>query len=198
MVAKEWRNNIFRTEQDCLRLVDEAKQEANITIQLVLKASADSEAKSQQLITSIQKQSEKKIALITHWANKKIESSKMDLEHAQQDCQSKSMAALEADRSIIKMTRAHAHELSTLISKHKSALSDSQAQLKSQANQHKFALRDTQACHLLRFEKQKQSMTNEINRLRELLYGQNEMMDGCLDETKDKRRAARLASDSAK
>ena len=122
-----------------MRLVDEAKQEANISIQLVLKASADSEAKSRRLITSIQKQSEKKIALITHRANKKIESSKMDLEHAQQDCQSKSMAALEADRSIIKMTRAHAHELSSLISKHKSALSDSQAQLKSQACQHTFA-----------------------------------------------------------
>ena len=143
-VAKEQRKDIFRTKQDCLRLVDEAKQEANITIQSVLKASADSEAKSQRLITSIQKQSETKIALITHWANKKIESSKMDLEHAQQDCQSKSMAALEADRSIIRMTCAHTHELLSLTSKHKSAL------------------RDTQARHLLRFEEQKQSMTNEI------------------------------------
>jgi len=64
-------------------LVDEAKQEANITILSVLKASADSEAKSQRPITSIQKQLEKKIALITHQANKKIESSKMDLECVQ-------------------------------------------------------------------------------------------------------------------
>ena len=72
-MAKERRKDIFRTEQDCLRLVDEAKQEANITVQLVLKASADSEAKSQRLITSMQKQPEKKIALITHQANKKIE-----------------------------------------------------------------------------------------------------------------------------
>ncbi len=263
-MAKERRNDIFRTEQDCLRLVDEAEQEANITIQSVLKASADSKAKSQRIITSMQKQSEKKIALITHRAKKKIESSKKDLERAQQDCQSKSMAALEADRSIIKITRAHArelssltskhksalsdstraharelssltskhksalsdstrahahelssltskhksaisdstrahaHELSSLTSKHKSAVSDSQAQLKSLASQHKFALQDTQACHLQCFEKQKQSMTNEMNRLRELLYGQNEMIDGCLDEMKDKRRAARLASNSAK
>ena len=197
-MAKEQRKDIFRTKQDCLRLVDEAKQEANITIQSVLKASADSEAKSRRLITSIQKQSEKKIALITHRANKRIESSKMDLERVQQDCQSKSMAALDADGSIQTMTRAHAQELSSLTSKHKLALSDSQAQLKSQANQHKFALRDTQARHLLRFEKQKQSMTIEMNRLRELLHGQNEMIDGCLDEMKDELRAARQASDSAK
>ena len=144
-MAKERRNDLFRTEQDCLRLVDEARQEANITIQSVLKASADSKAKSQQLITSMQKQSEKKIALITHLANKKIESSKMDLERAQQDCQSKSMAALDADGSIQTMTRAHAQELSSLTSKHKLALGDSQAKLKSQASQHKITLRDTQA-----------------------------------------------------
>jgi len=41
-------------------------------------------------------------------------------------------------------------------------------------------------------------MTNEMNRLCELLYGQNEMIGGCLDEMKDKRRAARLSSNSAK
>ena len=108
MVAKEWRNNIFRTKQDCLRLVEEAKAEATDTIELTLKATADSEAKCHRLITSMQKQLEKKITLITHRANKRIESSKMDLERVQQDCQSKSMAALEADRSIQTMTRAHA------------------------------------------------------------------------------------------
>ena len=52
--------------------------------------------------------------------------------------------------------------------------------------------------YVLRFEKQKQSMTIEMNRLRELLHGQNEMIDGCLDEMKDERRAARQASDSTK
>ena len=179
-------------------MVEEAKAEANYTVELALKATADSAAKSQRLITSMQKQSKKKIASITHRANKRIESSTMDLERVQQDCQSKSTAALEADMSIQTMTRAHAQELSYLTSKHKLALSDSQAELKSQAGQHKIALRATQARHVLRFEKQKQSMTIEMNRLRELLYGQNEMIDGCLDEMKDERRAARQASDLAK
>jgi len=41
-------------------------------------------------------------------------------------------------------------------------------------------------------------MTIEMNRLRELLYGQNEMIYGCLDEMKDERRATRQASYSAK
>ena len=72
MLAQERRDIIFRTEEDCLRLVQEAKAKANDTVELTLKATADSEAKSQQLITSMQKQSKKKIASITHWANKRI------------------------------------------------------------------------------------------------------------------------------
>jgi len=43
MVALERRNDIFRTEQDCLRLVEEAKAEATDTIELTLKATADSQ-----------------------------------------------------------------------------------------------------------------------------------------------------------
>ena len=80
----------------------------------------------------------------------------------------------------MKINSDHAHELSSL------------------SSQHKIALRDTQARHVLCFEKQKQSMTIEMNRLRGLLHGQNEMIDGCLDEMKDEHRAARQASDSAK
>jgi hypothetical protein len=66
--AHEQRDVIFATKQVCMRLV-----EASAT-------------KSQQLITSAQKQSEKKIATITHWANKRIEMSQFELEGLQQDC----------------------------------------------------------------------------------------------------------------
>ncbi len=40
-------------------------------------------------------------------------------------------------------------------------------------------------------------MTGEMNQLRELLFGQKEMIDGCLDEMRDERKAARLALASA-
>ena len=102
------------------------------------------------------------------------------LERLEQECHLKAAAASKAERTILKINSDHARELSSL------------------SSQHKIALRDTQARHVLRFEKQKQSMTIEMNRLRELLHGQNEMIDGCLDEMKDERRAARQASDSAK
>jgi len=180
MVALERRNDIFRTEQDCLKLVEEANAEATDTIELTLKGTADSEAKCHRLITSMQKQLEKKITLITHRAKKNILSSKMDVERLEQECHLKAAAASKAERTILKINSDHARELSSL------------------SSQHKIALRDTQTRHVLRFEKQKQSMTIEMNRLRELLHGQNEMIDGCLDEMKDERRAARQASDSAK
>ena len=40
-------------------------------------------------------------------------------------------------------------------------------------------------------------MTNEMNRQRELIFGQNQMIDGCLEGMQDESRAARLASNSA-
>ena len=40
-------------------------------------------------------------------------------------------------------------------------------------------------------------MTNEMNSLRDLIFGQNQMIDGCLLEMQDECRAVRLASDSA-
>jgi hypothetical protein len=71
------------------------------------------------------------------------------------------------------------------------------SEIKRLKRQHKSALRDTQARHVLRFEKQKIEMTGEMNKLCELLFGQNEMIDGCLDEMRYERRAARLALTSA-
>ena len=138
-----------------MRLVETAKAEAKDNFDLVLKASALSEAKSQKLITSAGKQLHKKIVQATE-------------------------AAIEAERTVVIIKTDHA------------------IAMKSLKTQHKIALRDTQARQFLRFEKQKQNMTIEMNRLRELLYGQNEMIDGCLDEMKDERRATRQASDSAK
>ena len=141
-------------------MVKEAEDKANNTVELALKTTADSEAKSQQLITSLQRQSEKKIAFTTHWANKRIESSKMDVEcrankiiqlskidverrankiiessmmnveRLQQDCHTKAMALSKAEKSILKILKI---------------TSDHAHELLSLSSQHKFALRDTQA-----------------------------------------------------
>jgi hypothetical protein len=189
--------------------VELAKAEAKDNLDFVLKASALSEAKSQKLIASAGKQLHKKIAsitcktnkrieksqmefaLITCKTNKRIEKSQMEFERLQQDCVQATEAAIEAERTIVIIKTDHAIAMKSLKTQHKNAIRDTQAR-------HKNAIRDTQARHVLRFEKQNWSMTNEMNSLRDLIFGQNEMIDGCLDEMKDERRAARQASDSAK
>jgi hypothetical protein len=163
-----------------LRLVELAKAEAKDNLDLALKASALSEAKSQKLITSAGKQLHKKIASITCKTNKRIEKPQMEFERLQQDCVQATEAAIEAERTVVIIKTDHA------------------IAMKSLKTQHKNAIRDTQARHILRCEKQKLSMTNEMKSLRDLIFGQNQMIDGCLDEMKDERRAARQASNSTK
>ncbi len=155
-----------------MRLVELAKAEAKVNLESALKASALSESKSQKLIKSAGKQSHKKIALITSKANKRIEKSQKVFECLQQDCIQATAAAIEAERSIVAIKTDHV------------------IAMKSLKTQYKYAIRDTQAQHVLRFEKQKLSMTNEMNSLRDLIFGQNQMIDGCLDEMQDEHRAA--------
>jgi hypothetical protein len=99
--------------------VELAKAEAKDNLDLVLKASALSEAKSQKQITSTGKQLHKKIALITCKTNKRIEKSQMEIasitcktnkrieksqmefERLQQDCVQATEAAIEAERTVV-------------------------------------------------------------------------------------------------
>ena len=88
----------------------------------------------------------------------------MEFERLQQDCIQATEAAIEAERTVVIIKTDHA------------------ITMKSLKTQHKYAIRDTQARHVLRFEKQKLSMTNEMNSLHDLIFGQNQMIDGCLLE----------------
>ena len=162
-----------------MRLLELAKAEAKDNLDLALKASALSEAKSQKLITSAGKQLHKKIASITSKTNKRIAKSQMEFECLQQDCIQATEAAIETERTIVIIKTDHAIAMKFL------------------KTQHKYAIHHTQARHILRFEKQKLFMTNEMNSLRDLIFGQNQMIDGRLFEMQDERRAVYLASDSA-
>jgi hypothetical protein len=138
-----------------------------------------STAKSEWLITSSCKMSDKKIASTTCQANQRIEISQLEVEHLQLECTQQARAAVKQDKMVVTLTCDHATEIDML------------------KCQHKTALCDTQAKHVLRLEKQKLGMTGEMNQLRELLFGQNEMIDGCLDEMRDECKAAWLVLASA-
>jgi hypothetical protein len=120
--------------------------------------------------------SEQKIASITCRADKSIEVSWLEVERLRDECAKQASTVAESERSILTLTRAHKLEIKELTCQHKSAL------------------RDTQARHADRYNKQKQTMNNEMNQLREMLYGQNEMIDGCLNEMREKLRATKIAA----
>ena len=105
-----------------MRLVELAKAEAKDNLDLVLKASALSEAKSQKLITSAGKQLHKKIASITSKTNKRIEKSQMEFERLQQDCIQATDAAIEAERTVVIIKTDHAIAMKSLKTQHKIAL----------------------------------------------------------------------------
>ncbi len=181
--AQERRKAIFVTKQNCKRrveeakrLVEEARSKAGAAVELAILAST---AKSERLITSSRKMSYRKIASTTCQVNKRIKISQLEVERLQLECTQQARAAVEQDRMVVTLTRDHATEIDMLKCQHKTALCDMQAK------------------HVLRFEKQKLGMTGEMNRLRELLFGQNEMIDGCLNEMRDEHKAARLALASA-
>jgi hypothetical protein len=178
-LAQERRKAIFVTEQNCKRrveeaecLIEEARSKSGAAVELAILAST---AKSERLITSSRKMSGRKIASTTCQANKRIEISQLEVERLQLECTQQARAAVKQDRMVVTLTRDHATEIDML------------------KCQHKTALHDTQAKHVLHFEKQKLGMTGEMNQLCELLFGQNKMIDGCLDEMRDERKAARLA-----
>lgn len=201
-LAQERRKIIVATEQTCERLVNEARTTAEAAVQdcklLVDEAIEMSTAKSDRIITLAHntaekmvasitaksdriiklanKTTEKKIASIIHKADSIVEKSRLENERLQEECSKQAIAVTEGKQFILTMTCVHASKIDQLRGRHKSAL------------------RDTQARHAHHYNKQKQTMNNEMNRLREMLYGQNEMIDGCLNEMRDERRAKKIAA----
>jgi hypothetical protein len=153
----------------------ESQHLANSTIEDAKKMIAASEAKSQQLTASTKRVAEKEILAINLQVNKTIEILKNNIRSSQSDCTLQASAVVKAEEKILHLKQLHAIKLKSLKVKHKRAF------------------RSTRALHAARSAKQRCHATNELNRLRELLYGQNLMIDGALEEMLDERRDARQA-----
>ncbi len=82
------------------------------------------------------------------------------------------------------MKAIHAHVLATSKMNYNSVIKDQQIQLQSVKNKYKSTIQEQQRRHAAQLDKQK----DEMNYLRELICGQNKMIDGCIEENRDKRR----------
>ena len=84
----------------------------------------------------------------------------------------------------------HAADLATLKMKYTSILKDQQSELQMAKIKYKSTIREQQRKHSVHIDKHK----NEMNSLREFVYGQNDMIKGCIEEYRDERRKNQQAS----
>ena len=84
----------------------------------------------------------------------------------------------------------HATDLATLKMKYTNVLKDQQSQLQMAKIQFKSTIRVQQRKHSVHIDKHK----DEMNSLREFIYGQNDMIKGCVEEYRDERRKKQAAS----
>ncbi len=87
----------------------------------------------------------------------------------------------------MQMKVIHADVLATSKMNYNSVIKDQQIQLQSVKIKYKSTIREQQRRHAVQLDKQK----DEMNYLRELIYSQNKMIDGCIEENRDKRRKSR-------
>ncbi len=74
--------------------------------------------------------------------------------------------------------------------KYTSVIKDKQSELQVPKIQYKSTVQEKQRYHSQHIEKHKE----EINSLRELIYGQNDLIEGCVEEFRGERRKNRQAS----
>jgi hypothetical protein len=101
------------------------------------------------------------------------------------------MAVKEASATaLLQMKAVHADDLATSKMNSKSVIQDQQLLLQISKIKYKSTIQEQQHRHAEKIEKQ----MDEMNSLREYIYGQNDMIDGCVEENRDKRKKSWLAS----
>ena len=159
-----------------MQVVTDVEARANNRVNEALSSVLESEVKTQLIVKSAVHSSNKKIAKISCRANKTIDKLQSDRVTLQNQCdQMKSM---------------HAADLATLKMKYTSILKDQQSELQMAKIQYKSTIREQQRKHSVHIDKHK----NEMNSLREFVYGQNDMIEGCIEEYRDERRKNQQAS----
>ena len=159
-----------------MQVVTDVEAHAKNSVNKALSSVLESDVKTQRIVKAGVHSCNRNVATISHRANKMID---LQADHVtlqnQCDDQMKSM---------------HAADLATLKMKYTSVIKDKQSELQMAKIQYKSTVQEQQHYHSKHIEKHK----DKINSLRELIYGQNDMIKGRVEEFRDKRRKNRQAS----
>ncbi len=132
-----------------------------------------------------------KLKSTSHRAKKTIDKLQSDRVIVQNQCDIQSPVDKEAaTNALTQMKVIQADDLSTTKMNYKSVIKDQQIQLQTAKIKYKSTIEEQQRRHAEQLDKQK----DEMNSLRELIYGQNKMIDGCIEENSEERRKSRVVS----
>ena len=158
-----------------MQVVTDVEARANNRVNEVNESVLESEVKTQRIVKSVVHSSNRKIAKISRRANKTIDKLQANSVTLKNQCD--------------QMKSTHAADLATLKMKYTSVLKDQQSQLQMAKIQFKSTIREQQRKHSVHIDKHK----DEMNSLREFTYGQNDMIEGCIEEYRDERRKKQAA-----
>ena len=167
---------MIREERKWIQVVSDVEARADNRVNEALSSVLESEVKTQRLVKAAEHSSKRKIAKISRRANKTIDKLQSDRATLQNQCD--------------QMKSTHAADLATLKIKYTSVIKDQQSELQRAKVKYKSTVREQQRRHSEHIQKHK----DEMNSLRELIHGQNDMIEGCVEEFRDERRKSIQAS----
>ena len=159
-----------------------------------LLSALESEVKTQCLVAAAEHSCKRKIHSISCRANKKIDKLQSD-QMNRKSMIKEQRTQLQSDQVNHKnMIEEQQSQLQMAMikykSKYKSAIKEHQAQLQNAKVKYKRNVREQQRRYAVQIDKHK----DEVNSLRELIDGQNDMIEGCVEEYQDKRQKNRQSS----
>ena len=108
----------------------------------------------------------------------------------QSQCHLQSLAVKDSERALLNMKVVHSEEIAAETTKHKHFIQELQRIHETSKFKYKSFVCEWLCKHAEHSDKQKVQM----NSLREHLFGQSDMIDGCVEEKRDERRKSKQAS----
>ncbi len=189
-LVQERRHDLIKIESKWIQVFADIEADACQRVDEAFDSVLESELKTQRRIFASEIDCKKRIDHISHWAKRKIDKLQGDLVLIHSQCHVQSLAVKESERALLQMKVAHAEEIASENIKHKHSIQELQPIHETSKFKYKSFVCERLGKHAEHSDKQK----DQMNSLRELLFGQSNMIDGCVEEYRDERRKSKQAS----
>jgi hypothetical protein len=192
-LVQERRRDLIRVESKWIQVVADIEADACQRVDEAFDSVVESELKTQRHIFASEIDCKKRIDHISRQSKRKIDELQGDLVLVQSQCHLQSLAAKDSERVLLHMKVAHAEEIATENIKHKRSIQELPCIHETSKFKFKCFVCEGLCKHAECSDKQK----DQMNSLRELIFGQSNMIDGYFEENRDERRKSKQATNLA-